>query len=302
MIIQEIWAVGSRYVLGKDIADKKIYIFTKLFYSTKDLSSDAFNMKWRYGIYRAESLVGQSTLLGYYSLLVFTIYIFFQRRINWIVFVLILSGVLASGSRMVYTALAFIFCIFIFKDKKRFLFLLIPLLIVTGYMGIITADIDSFDLQGQSYRSYARDKSIEIWKDHAFWGVGPGKYGGTISVKFPSHIYEEYNFSTQHLNQALYKWHSLDQFWPQVLAETGIIGFLCLIGIFVSVICMLFRLKYQAGNDKIRDLLTGMTVFMVAIYIHTLGSGLNVTPVVFTYLAFVGMALGCSDDQYENNN
>jgi len=56
--------------------------------------------------------------------------------------------------------------------------------------------------------------------DHPKFGVGPGMFGGAVAKKSSSPYYEEYNFSTD----ALRHYSDLDQFWPQILAETGIIG------------------------------------------------------------------------------
>ena len=56
-----------------------------------------------------------------------------------------------------------------------------------------------------SFMKYSRDKAMEIWGNHPFLGVGPGMFGGVISVKFHSHIYEEYGYIAQEILQIDYR-------------------------------------------------------------------------------------------------
>ena len=55
-------------------------------------------------------------------------------------------------------------------------------------------NIEVNDSEGIPYRVYTMNKSLEVFKDHPILGVGPGMFGGVISVIFNSHVYDEYNF------------------------------------------------------------------------------------------------------------
>ena len=88
---------------------------------------------------------------------------------------------------------------------------------------------------------------------------------------------------------------SLDQFWPQALAELGSVGALLFAGFLLSVLICLFVLGKRAGYEDARGLFTGLAGASLLIFVYTMGSGLNETFFLFTYSAFVGMGLG-----YEN--
>ncbi len=145
-----------------------------------------------------------------------------------------------------------------------------------------------------SYRVYAREKAMEVWKDHPSWGVGPGMFGGVVSVIFKSPVYEEYDFIA---TWVLEKYRSLDQFWPQVLAEMGIIGAVGFAGLFISLFVIFYIARQQAASDEVKELFTGLTIFTIVILIYCLGLGLNITSILFTFSAIAGMGLGCSDKQ-----
>lgn len=292
-LIQEMWATGGRYLLEKDITDKRLYILTEIYDSANQLNLDDFNSKWKFGIYKAGSLLSDANMLGLYSLLFLTQYVFYKIKMNWVVLLMIFSGVFASGSRMVYTSLLFITLIYFFRDRKWLMIALIPLLILASYISINIADMDSQEDQ-QSYRSYTRDKSLEIWKDHAYWGVGAGMYGGVVSIKFGSYIYSEYNFNSLYVIGYLPIIGSIDQFWPQLLAETGTSGFIGFTGILLSLVLTLFILIKRNEHYESSCFIKGTLCFMCVFYIYLLGSGMNITLVLFTYLAFIGMALGSS--------
>ena len=146
------------------------------------------------------------------------------------------------------------------------------------------------------FRVYARNKAMEVWRDQPFLGVGPGMFGGVVSVIFNSPVYEKYNFS-QKWYEFMKPFRSLDQFWPQVLAEIGIIGTVLFAGLLFSLLITHLIIRQRTTNE-IRDLFTGFTIATTIIFIYTFGSGLNLTSLLFTYSALAGTALG----GYENSS
>lgn len=299
--IQELWAMGSRYILEKDIQDRGIYILRNLL---TEVGHGYFKGFWRLGIYRAPSLMAHPNSVGFYSLLILTIYFCIKKKVNFAVVAALLTGIFASVSRLVYAGFVFIAGVQIFKGRRWLIALIaIPMVILL----FSKSPVSKFDMtEGQkqrgfiTYRVYARDKAIEIWKDHAFWGVGPGMFGGMVSVKYWSPVYDEYSFSRA-VKPILKQYKNLDQFWPQVLAEMGIIGTVAFAGFFITLFITFFMLRQRAVSDEMRGLFTGLAIYIIVIFIYTLGTVLNVIPVLFTYCAFVGIGLGCSNKHRDNN-
>jgi len=285
--IQELLALAVRYIIENDISDS--------------LRND----NWRFGFYRTPSLIGNPNMLGLYSLLILTIYLFMSKKINYAIFIPISVGIFASISRMVYTGLIFVTVIQILRGKKRFIVLAVILTAILAFYMPALKDITFIDTNNEfsgkiSFREYARDNAIDIWVNNPFWGVGPGIFGGVVSVKYNSFIYEEYNFSSDAVS-FIRNVKSIDQFWPQILAETGIAGTAAFLGIFMALFLTLFTLRQQATFSEVKGLFAGLMVFTIVILIYTMGSGLNITSIIFTYSALVGMGVGsCRNSKYRS--
>ncbi len=305
-LIQELWATASRYILEKDIYDKGIYFLRNI---PSGKGHGYFEDIWRFGIYRTSSLMHHPNILGLYCLLILTIYLCMVKKVNFAVLISLFTGVFVSVSRMVYMGFVFIIGLQIFRYRKWLIALVvIPVVIILFFMSSFS-DFDIWEqksmpglikLEGPesfwvvSYRVYAREKAMEVWKDHPSWGVGPGMFGGVVSVIFKSPVYEEYDFIA---TWVLEKYRSLDQFWPQVLAEMGIIGAVGFAGLFISLFVIFYIARQQAASDEVKELFTGLTIFTIVILIYCLGLGLNITSILFTFSAIAGMGLGCSDKQ-----
>ncbi len=290
--IQEFWAMTSRFILEKDVSDIN-YLLTKNL-SPKD--------SWRFGIYRAPSLMHNSNMLGLYILLILTIYLCIEKKVNFAVLTSLFAGIFLSISRMVYMGFVFMAGVQIFRGRRWFIpLVVIPIVILLFSM----SPLSKFDMtEGQqqrgfiTYREYTRHKAIEVWKDHPFWGVGPGMFGGVVSIKTQSPVYDEYNFSKE-AKTMVKSWKSLDQFWPQLLAEMGIMGTILFAGFFISLFITFFILRRWAASEEMRGLFTGLAAFVIVILIYSLGSGLNITSILFTYCAIAGMGLGCGGASHE---
>lgn len=289
-LIQELWATGFRYILREDVKNIKYLL-------THELQPA---LAWRFGIYKAPSLTHNSNIFGLYSLLILSIYLFTVNKINFAVLASLFAGIFASVSRMAYAGFAFVGGVQIFNGKKWFILLLFPVVICLFYISFFSgSDIEEVkfidatkDFEAKSYRAYTRGKAVKIWQDHPLLGVGPGMYGGVISIKYQSPIYDKYNFQGM-IKEYLETFKGIDQFWPQILAEVGIVGFACFIWLFVLLAIMLFILRRKTFSHEIKGLYTGLLTYIIVILIYTWGSGLNITENLFTYSAFVGIGLGC---------
>jgi O-antigen ligase len=284
-LIQFIWAMGSVYMLGKEITDQSVYIFF-------NIPMDNIDIAWRYGIFRTSSLTYHAYILGLFNLLILTIYFYSGKRAKIKTVIPLLSGVLMSVSRMALGGLIFITLLQLIK-RKKWIILVLLLLIFTGIFAFNKMNYDKnkdpgyFDIRAQT-----QQKALEIWKDHPFLGVGSGMFGGTVSFKHNSYVYEEYNVvQIGYLKQV----GGIEQFWFQILTEMGIVGALLFINLIVFLFITLYKLREQAMSQDMKNLFSGLIVFIPCILIVTIGSGINIAPVLFTYCAFIGMGVGSMD-------
>ena len=310
--IQEFWALFSRYILEKDIMDIT-YLLTK---------NSMPENSWRFGIYRAPSISATANMVIYYSLFVLSMYFCCSKKTNLLVVVTILFGAVFSGSRSGYVALIVVLVLLIIKNMKMRFILVNAVIVLSLFSAFLHLnvmevetisqfnEIETYSANDEEYvfkekqgifRSYTKKKSLEIWKDHPIVGVGPGMFGGIISIKTDSHIYEEYNVA---LLNNIRNWSGIDQYWAQILVEVGIIGFLSFAAFFIILSVILFLLNQKTYDDDLKGLSSGLMIVLAIIIIFTLASGLNYAPLVFSFSAFTGMALGCmnNDKRLDRNN
>jgi hypothetical protein len=294
--IEESWALISRYILGKNIMDPGTYFFSNIAAKVSNsLSPYSYESNfWRLGIYRTSSLLSHYNLLGLFSLFILTIYINIVNKINPFVCLFLLTGIVVSMSRVTYAGFVVLTGFQIFQRRTKFIALTaIPISIILLLLLISFSEIEFTEKQRKSntmtFRAYAKEKAIEVWKDNPWWGVGPGMFGSPASIKYHSHIYEEYNFLI------IYKMiHSLDQLWPQVLAEMGVIGTFTFLYLLISLLVVFIFVRKRSVFYEIRGLLTGLITFTVIFIIYTLGGNLNNVSILYPFFAFAGIGFGCA--------
>jgi hypothetical protein len=287
--IQEVWALASVHILGRNINDIGIYILRYVL----PMSGDWQLGYWRMGIYRAPSLMSHPNGVGLYCVLILTIFLCISRKINFAVFVSLLTGILLSISRQVYAGFLCLIGLQILRGRKWLLAILIIPIALLLYSASSLSEFDSSEFrignENLSYRVYTRMVAVDIWRDHPVWGVGPGMFGGPVSLKTKSPVYKKYNFGAMYM---LKQWYSLDQFWPQVLAETGILGTGSFVGLFISLFATFFILRQRANSDEMKGLIEALIVYTIVILIYTVAMVLNVGAVLYTYSALSGITLG----------
>jgi O-antigen ligase len=285
-LVQEAWALISRYILEME---------------KYDISN------WRLGIYRLRSVMKNPNIFGLYTLLIFIIYLSLSKKVNYFIFVVFLSGIIFSVSRVVYTGLIFLCIVHLYRRKKTFVLVIIPMLILSLVIFIINVEfqkrtfksnqtgqeISSYD----DYRKTTRETAISIWKDRMLLGIGPGMFGGIISLNHNSKVYGEYGYSDDimwHLRQT----GNIDQFWFQLIAEMGLVGVIISFLFFVALIAMLLIVRIWASSYQIGKLFLGLLVITLTIILFTTYTGLKNTPLMFTYSAIFGMAIASEKKQY----
>lgn len=252
-------------------------------------ASDAF-VYMRFGLMRTPSLLGHPNVFGLYSLLFFILDFSLHRRLRW-QSLLIFSGIILSGARMVWAAFYVTFFYLLIQRNRKVLpiFLAVTAIIIAVAIPYIQT---SKELTSETYyRKYTVLKSIEIWKDHPFLGVGPGMYGGWFTPRFDSPVFQEYGFEPQWL-EMMKKHKTLDSFWFQHLAESGLFGTL----IFIILLITLWRAARQeslVSKDPFRKrMLCGFSTIPIVITAYLFGNVLNVTAFLLTYSVLLGMVLG----------
>jgi O-antigen ligase len=304
-LLQFIWAMGSVYIFKKDIADPGVYLFI----NRSNVISLNKDITWRYGIFRTSSLTYHAYILGLFNLLILTIYSYTQKRMNIPIITVLVSGIIASVSRMAYAGLAYV--ISVHSLKKKWLIPVLLIFVLVAALSLfrnddirlqiknLSSETKIEDIGPEKIRAYTRYKALEIWKDHPIWGAGPGMFGGIIASKYRSYIYEEYNVS---LSNYIHGVGGIEQFWFQILAELGVVGALFFINLIMALFITLYRLRKQAKSMEMKNLFSALMVFIVCIMIYTLGSGINIAPILFTYCAFVGIGLGSISNQSEDKS
>jgi hypothetical protein len=309
---QEVWAVFSRYILKIDIED--IYYLDIFNLIKKETQSYSNAITWRLGMYRVASFMLNHTYLGLYCLLIFNVYSFFEKRGKFVVFFSLLSGIIGSLSRIVFVNFLLVAGLHTIRGRRWLLLFFIPTILflvqfsfnnkpnlhvqvksietersprnseaVTGVEG----GIDSF------YRKHTREKAIEIWKDHIIWGAGPSTYGSALSIKYNSPLYDYETYKIMpYVVVLLREWGTIDQFWPQVLAELGSIGIILFLWIFISLIMMLLSFQERAPFPEMKRVYAAFIVNIIVILAYSTVQTLNLTPILFTYFALVGIASG----------
>jgi hypothetical protein len=295
-VFEEVWALVFRYLLGKDILDPAMYLF-------RDPPSGAELTRgtWRLGMLRVRAININPNLLGMLYLFVLTIYLYTVRETKKLLIILLSVGLLLTFSKMAYAGLLFLAVIRKLKERNTVIaFTLIALIFITFVSTTSFISDDAlFRSDFPTYRDFARHKAFEVWKDYPVLGAGPGMFGGVISRMSKSPLYEEYGFPPGYLE----RFGSLDQYWPQLFAETGLIGVIAFVALLLALMIVLFTASARGPDREIKQLSKSLLVFIPIIYIYTMGTGFGFTEIIFTFFIFVGICAGSSLEQvYEETN
>lgn len=254
----------------------------------------------RFGLMRTPSLMGHPNIFGLYSLLFFTLDFGINRRVTWqnLLFSL---GIALSVSRMVWIAFFLVVFFFAFQmGGKRALavFIISAVLLSIAFPAFYSRTTGEMYSAG-SFREYVMYKSVRMWKAHPLLGIGPGMYGGVVSMTFDSPVYGRELFNQKWM-EVFREIHSLDQFWPQILVETGVVG-------AAAFVAILFTLWHTARKQSLIDsaslrgrMLYAFSLVPMVLAVYLLGSGLNLTAFLLTYSMLFGMVLGVKDEDFIN--
>jgi len=288
--LEEFWALVSKY-----------HLIDGAYYYPSAFRED----RWRLGIFRTSSLMRHYNLFGLYNLIVLIVYINYTRRPKRVILICLILGASLSMSRSVYAGLFLVLMYQVIKSRKKIF--IIFLILIAGMLMYAISPYSDFDFTGHkkrndvlSYREYTCNKSMEIFGDHPYWGVGPAMFGWGMARKYNSQFYEEYNFITGEHGQ------HIDQLWPQLMVETGVIGTIFFFNMFFISLGIIFvKCRSIVKEAKNKELFTGFIISLLAIFAYTFTSNLEIAPVLYPYFAIIGIAIGNVKqdmNDFETNN
>jgi hypothetical protein len=242
----------------------------------------------RLGLYRVMSLTGKGNInyLGMYALLgLFLFYLTTNSKFKKI------SGVFLSFclifltfSRQVWMGL------FVMAASIERRLILPSLLVFLGVIVLMHSGTGSYD-PIVYYRSFTYGEALKIFLEHPIIGSGAGMFGGVASVLFDSSYYHNWPV---YYRDMIYRMGSLDAFWPTILAELGLLGFILYFIIFIALHNKINGTArwFKHNNDLLLfNIGTVLKNYIVALVIMCFATGLNKPFVIYSFMALCGIYL-----------
>lgn len=195
-------------------------------------------------VFRAASTVGNPIDLGLYLLMIISVLIVdikfslgligkkFWSRILLFGAVIVLLGTKSRGP-IIALGVALLYLLIIERISLKY-YVLSAILALSSIFGFGSKFFERFSSlrlnisESDGYREIWLLKSIEILRDYLFLGVGPGMYGGWVSINYKeSWVYSAYRVNTDGIS-------SIDMFFVHLVCEIGIIGLLTYFIFFLS--------------------------------------------------------------------
>jgi O-antigen ligase len=140
-------------------------------------------------------------------------------------------------------------------------------------------------VQGNLRFTLFRD-TLPLIRDHLWFGVGPGRFGGHIALITGSPLYAEYHFPAF----AYATGGQVDMFWTHTVAESGLLGTAAYLAIIGSCFVVGRRAYRQAVTPARKALLLGLLyVIPVAVFVSLFSSVLEAGPPATLFWALMGL-------------
>ena len=256
---------------------------------------------WRFGLFRAPSLLGHPNTIGMYVLIFFTVEL---ARISkhdsmnqWVKITILGLAIFFSLSRTAIGG-ALIAGLLILPRVHRRLMFILSVIILLGILILSLLGPAFFKSDPKSeiydpYRGYALKKSIEVFKDNPLFGVGPGMYGGHVSLKYGSDVYSRYGFEKRYYDYLRNGATSIEEQWVQTLAELGVPGLVLFISLILTPIFILYKVKKTVSDTLILAIINGFMIMPFQMVIYMFSFNLSQQQMwLFPYFAFLGMLVG----------
>lgn len=166
----------------------------------------------------------------------------------------------------------------IFEIKKIVIFIFIS--IILGYNQIVKYYFNNESLKG---RNLLLKNSLLIMKEYFPLGAGFGTYG-TESAKIEySPLYYKYMMNLHPALNEKRGTELTDCYWPAVLGETGIIGFI-LMGILIYIL-----FKYWIKSSKNLVTLKVIILYIIYLVISSSATGIFFSDLTATYMMLIAL-------------
>ena len=183
---------------------------------------------------------------------------------------------------------------FIKKFKLRYLVIGIPPAFLVAYDQIITYLGDSSTARAILYKN-----SFLIAKDYFPFGTGFGTYGTEYSRARYSIVYRMYNMQNTYGLSPRTPYFICDTMWPAVLGETGILGFIAIVGILYNII----KAIRESGISN-KNILFILYALLIYLLIESVAETIFMNPkgcLIFILLAFM-LSVGTRQTIYRKTN
>jgi O-antigen ligase len=139
--------------------------------------------------------------------------------------------------------------------------------------------------QGNLRFTLFRD-TLPIIRDHLWFGVGPGRFGGHIALITGSPLYAQYHFPAF----AYATGGQVDMFWTHTVAESGLLGTAAYLAIIGTCFVVGRRAYRQAVTPARKALLLGLLyVIPVTVFVSLFSSVLEAGPPATLFWALMGL-------------
>lgn len=149
---------------------------------------------------------------------------------------------------------------------------------------------EGYFLMGETPRSLLLKTGVKIAAEHFPLGTGFGTYGGGINRSFYSPLFYKYRlFTTWGFSEGKDIFTN-DTFWPHILAETGVMGFILYLAILWILIILLRRTIKSTNNLRWEAFVLG-TFMMLLISVVESTKATFYEGTLWTYLYFGGTGI-----------
>jgi hypothetical protein len=244
----------------------------------------------RFGLYRPWSLTGfgSQNYIGMYSIMAFFLTkAVFPRGVGLTLKLSSILGlILLTFSKQVWLGFGVLSVL-----NKRRLTLLGAAFASAMIILLLLPHIDRITDPQSFYRTFAFEESLDILSKHPLTGLGAGMFGGITSFMWESPVYSTW---PEYFYKFSQKIAGIDQFWPQIWAEFGIVGMVLYLSIWVSLYLSIRRVAQKllnVGDTTLFQIGQVLQFFIPVLIIMGFAGGLNSAFIVYTYFALVGMFL-----------
>jgi O-Antigen ligase len=128
--------------------------------------------------------------------------------------------------------------------------------------------------------------TLPLIRDHLWFGVGPGRFGGHIAFITGSPLYAQYHFPAF----AYATGGQLDMFWTHTVAESGVLGTAAYLAMIVTCFVVGRRAYHDAIDPGRKAILLGLLyVIPVTVFVSLFSSVLEAGPPATLFWALMGL-------------